>query len=325
MKNFKRILFLSLIIFISLFLIIITCSDPIEHSTTTTNSESTTTTTTISGTTTTSTTSTTTSTTTTTIPGTTTTTTTTTTIAGQVATPVITANDDIRAGISVAKIVTITCATSGATIRYTIDGTNPTQSNGILYTGSFTLYYTTNVKAIAYKSGMSDSNIATQTINYTLSLSNHITDWRNEIIYFMLTDRFADGDSTNNSQMPSQDDYSPSDGKKYQGGDFKGIINKINYLKNLGITTIWITSPVKQAWENSQYASYHGYWPQNFKDVDPHLGTMADFREMVKVAHDNGIKVIMDIVINHTGSLFFYDLNGNGSPDSNEWEPSYNP
>jgi len=299
MQRIKKIFILSFCIFIFLFLILITCSEPIEHSTTTTTSGSSTT-------------------------SSSTPTTTPTTVSGQVASPVISISDDMRASISVAKIVSINCSTSGATIRYTTDGSTPTQTNGTIYTSPFTLYYTTTIKAIAYKSGMSDSNITTENVTYNLALSNHVTDWRNEIIYFMLTDRFGDGDSTNNSQMPDSGDYEPGDGKKYQGGDFRGIINKINYLKNLGITTIWISSPVKQAWENSQYASYHGYWAQNFKEVDPHLGTMADFREMVKVCHDNGIKVIMDIVINHTASLFFYDLNGNGTPDSNEWEPAYN-
>lgn len=153
----------------------------------------------------------------------------------------------------------------------------------------------------------------------SVTLTSNVNDWRERVIYFTLTDRFNDGDSSNNKFITTgNSDYVLTDGKTYQGGDFKGLIDKMDYLKNLGITALWITSPVMQAWENDAAASYHGYWAQNFTKVDPHLGDMNLMREMVKAAHDRGIAVIMDVVVNHTGSLFYYPS------QSNEWEPVFN-
>lgn len=216
------------------------------------------------------------------------------------------------------KNVTLS-STDGASIYYTLDGSEPTVGSGILYDGQFKLYYSSTLKARAFKDGNDPSEILTQEVDVSINLTNNVTDWREEIIYFMLTDRFNDGDSSNNQQMDSGADHIPGDGKTYQGGDFQGVIDKLDYLEELGVTAIWITSPVVQAWENANYTSYHGYWAQNFMDVDPHLGTIEEMRKMVYEAHKRGIKVIMDVVVNHTGSLFKYP---GASPD--EWEPDFN-
>lgn len=126
-----------------------------------------------------------------------------------------------------------------------------------------------------------------------------------DIIYFVLTDRFCDGDSANNSDVDKANPFA------YHGGDFQGIINKIPYLKNLGITALWIT-PVyvnMPVYENGRWA-YHGYWPLDFEKVDPHLyskqegipdGSKLYLKQLVDMLHDNGIKVILDMVVNHTG------------------------
>lgn len=140
-------------------------------------------------------------------------------------------------------------------------------------------------------------------------ITNQVVDWRDEIIYQLFTDRFADGDPSNNYNVDL------TRWGKYHGGDWQGVIDKMDYLKELGVTTIWISPVVKNVEEDAGFASYHGYWTQDFKDVNFHFGDMAKLREMIKVAHDNGIKVILDIVVNHIGQLFYYDINGNGYPD----------
>lgn len=138
---------------------------------------------------------------------------------------------------------------------------------------------------------------------------NLVDDWRDEVIYQLMTDRFADGDVNNNNKVNK---YSLT---SWNGGDFQGIIDKVDYLKALGVTTVWISPVVKNVEEDAGIAGYHGYWTQDFTGVNPHFGDMAKLREMVDVLHDNGIKVILDIVANHIGQLFYYDMNKNDQPD----------
>ncbi|KYH35116.1 beta/alpha-amylase precursor [Clostridium tepidiprofundi DSM 19306] len=118
------------------------------------------------------------------------------------------------------------------------------------------------------------------------NFSNH------DLIYFIMTDRFYDGD-TSNDNFP---DVNKKDAKAYHGGDLKGIIKKLDYIKSLGTTAIWITPVVK-----NEPKGYHGYWAYDFYKVDPHIGTMDDFKNLVDEAHKRNIKVIMDYVVNHTG------------------------
>lgn len=177
--------------------------------------------------------------------------------------------------------------------------------------------------------------------------------WQDEVIYFMLTDRFYDGDPSNNTpEGAAKNLYDPQqrDLDSYHGGDFRGIEIALerNYFNNLGITAIWITPPVKNVW-NTSYdmgdkgkTGYHGYWTQNFMDIDPHLtsarkmdgspypegreGRMAHYRDLVNLAHRKGIRIIQDMVCNHTGPVFYYDTNNNGKFDRNgrdEWIASY--
>lgn len=113
---------------------------------------------------------------------------------------------------------------------------------------------------------------------------------QNDLIYFIMTDRFNDGDLTNDHNTDKND---PS---AFHGGDFKGITQKLDYIKSLGTTAIWIT-PAAQ----NDAKGYHGYWIDDFYKVDSHLGTMADLKDLVKSAHKRNIKVILDYVANHTG------------------------
>lgn len=128
---------------------------------------------------------------------------------------------------------------------------------------------------------------------------------QSDIIYFALTDRFRDGDPANNFDVDRNNPFA------YHGGDFAGIIEKIPYLKNLGITALWI-SPVyvNSHLKDNNMWGYHGYWPLDFDRIDPHLyspaeGIGAGSREYLKrladELHGNGIKLILDMVVNHTG------------------------
>lgn len=115
-----------------------------------------------------------------------------------------------------------------------------------------------------------------------------------DLIYFIMIDRFNDGDLDNNSFEDT--DISKENPKAYQGGDLEGIIQKLDYIKDLGATTIWITPIVK----NEPYG-YHGYWTEDFYEVDPHFGDMDTLKRLVSEAHDRDMKIILDYVVNHTG------------------------
>lgn len=172
--------------------------------------------------------------------------------------------------------------------------------------------------------------------------------WVDDVIYFVLTDRFYDGDPENN--VPPGCDPTLYDGMLknincYQGGDFRGLelALRSGYFKSLGITSIWITPPVKNAWRSGYdqggwKTGYHGYWTQDFLDIDPHLtsvtsldgkpyensvnGRMQHYKDLVTLAHSQGIKIIQDVVCNHVGPLFYYDTNNNHQfdvNDKNEW------
>ena len=140
-------------------------------------------------------------------------------------------------------------------------------------------------------------------------VGTHVTDWRDEVVYQLMVDRFYNGDKTNDYNV---NPYAPA---AYHGGDWQGVIDKLDYLKELGVTAIWISPVVKNVEEDAGVSSYHGYWTQDFTAVNPHFGDLAKLREMVDACHDRGIKVILDIVTNHIGQLFYYDINGNGQPD----------
>src|SRR5882762_8803068 len=124
-------------------------------------------------------------------------------------------------------------------------------------------------------------------------------DWRDENIYQIFTDRFNDGDpSNNNAESGRGSPYAPADSRGIHGGDFKGIQQKLDYIKSLGATAIWISPIVLNV-----RGEFHGYDARNFYKVDPHWGTMADLQHLVQAAHARGILVIDDIVVNHGGNL----------------------
>ncbi len=131
-----------------------------------------------------------------------------------------------------------------------------------------------------------------------------------DVIYFLMPDRFADGDPTNNDPAKSKGLYDRKKSRHYHGGDLQGVIDKLGYIKSLGATSIW-TTPVYDNADRPdslevypgmpETTGYHGYGAVDFYGVDEHLGDMAKLKEFVKKAHDNGFVVLQDQVVNHTG------------------------
>jgi glycosidase len=132
-----------------------------------------------------------------------------------------------------------------------------------------------------------------------------------ESAYFVMTDRYANGDTSNDNGGLKAGAYEagfdPSDHGMFHGGDFKGLTNSLDRIKKLGFTSIWVTPPVKQQYVQGNSAAYHGYWGLDFTTVDPHFGTEYDFKEFVVKAQAIGLKVIIDIVVNHTADIIQYD------------------
>ncbi len=130
-------------------------------------------------------------------------------------------------------------------------------------------------------------------------------DWRDHVIYFLLVDRFDNGKRSpiyNGVRATGQID--PRKGDIIHGGTIKGIKRRLTYLKNLGITTLWLSPIIKNRVDGN---SIHGYAIQDFLSVDPHFGTLADFKKLVSSAHELGIRIVLDIVINHTGDNWAYE------------------
>ncbi|MEL6942820.1 MAG: alpha-amylase family glycosyl hydrolase [Bacteroidota bacterium] len=149
------------------------------------------------------------------------------------------------------------------------------------------------------------------------TLAQDYFTWDNATVYFLLTDRFFDGDITNN--FPYGRIADPIGG--FQGGDLKGLTQKINegYFDDLGVDAIWFTAPYEQihgavpgywnGYPSDNHYAYHGYYALDFTEVDANMGTVADMQAFVDAAHAKGIRVIMDIVINHVGYETLADAN----------------
>ncbi|WP_425230850.1 alpha-amylase family glycosyl hydrolase [Sphingomonas sp.] len=141
-----------------------------------------------------------------------------------------------------------------------------------------------------------------------------------EVIYFLLPDRFENGDPSNDRGGLTGDrlqtGFDPTAKGFYHGGDLRGLLNRLPYIQDLGATAIWVgpifrNNPV-QGPPGQESAGYHGYWITDFTQIDPHLGTNADFKALVDAAHARGMKVYMDIVVNHTADVIRYrDCPGN--------------
>jgi glycosidase len=129
----------------------------------------------------------------------------------------------------------------------------------------------------------------------------------NEVIYFVLTDRYANGKPENDRGSGiSQGGFNPKSQFGFHGGDFVGMAQNLDRLKRLGVTSLWITPPVVQNAVQGSTSAYHGYWGIDFTNVDPHWGSEAEFKAFVDKAHSLGMKVFVDVVLNHTGDIIRY-------------------
>ena len=139
--------------------------------------------------------------------------------------------------------------------------------------------------------------------------ANADIDWRNQVIYQIMVDRFANGDANNDIHV---DTATPG---HFHGGDWQGVIDHLDYLQSLGVTALWISPVVKNVESDAGFDSYHGYWQQDLLRPNAHFGDLDKLRELVDTAHAKGMLVVLDVVTNHMGQLFYYDINGNGQPD----------
>lgn len=151
-------------------------------------------------------------------------------------------------------------------------------------------------------------------------------DWDEAVVYFTVTDRFFDGNKKNN-----KDGYDVSENgtSSYHGGDFAGLTKKLDYLQDLGVNTIWITPIVENEMEEGLTTEvpgilswgYHGYWASDFTKLDSHLGTEKEFKALLDAAHKRGMKIMVDVVLNHSGydqedyfNSLLKDVSGNTIP-----------
>ncbi len=156
-------------------------------------------------------------------------------------------------------------------------------------------------------------------------------DWRDEIIYFLLPDRFSDGlehtrplldPGARQAARPAGfrwDKWAESGGARWQGGSIKGVTSKLGYLAQLGVSTVWLGPIFKQRRPDD---SYHGYAIQDFLEVDPRLGTRADLVALVDAAHAAGLRVILDVIFNHTGNNWVYEGDAD-LPPYRQWPEFY--
>jgi glycosidase len=144
-------------------------------------------------------------------------------------------------------------------------------------------------------------------------------DWRDQIIYFVVTDRFADGDPRNNDQGAGE--YRPGERSKFQGGDLAGLRQRLAYVQGLGATALWITPPVANQWLDRSvgYSGYHGYWAEHFMRVDRHLGTLRDYQLLSDSLHRRGMYLIQDIVVNHVGNFFDFRADWRADAPERSW------
>lgn len=224
--------------------------------------------------------------------------------------------------------------------RYTIDGSDPV--NGISFNNSAVivvgaeLAVDESMQLCLWAENSSSSANECFTLTKVAQPAASDFTWDNANVYFVITDRFKDGNASNNNSYgrPSVD----ATGKKigtFHGGDIAGLTEKLNagYFTDLGVNAIWITAPYEQAHgfvgggSNGDFAhyAYHGYYVQDYSNLDANMGTPAEFKQFVDTAHSQGIRVVMDVVMNHAGYNTLKDMHefNYGSTTAGEyWTPN---
>ena len=203
--------------------------------------------------------------------------------------------------------------------------------------------------AVGFTAQAAETETAAISVAYPESADDFT--WDNATVYFLLTDRFNNGNTTNDNsynrglyQDGSKVDYGTinNGGTKFdgnvatfQGGDFKGITQKIKegYFDDLGVNAIWVSGWVEQIHgytvggdgkQSFAHYAYHGYYASDFTELDKNYGTEAEFKEMIDTAHEHGIRIVMDVVMNHPGYNSIYDMNEYGfGALLNGWQDKY--
>ena len=131
--------------------------------------------------------------------------------------------------------------------------------------------------------------------------------WREQVVYMLLIDRFNDGDPGNNDQGFGE--YDPARATHFSGGDLQGVIDRLDYIRSLGATAVWISPPVANQWWSTPYQAtgWHGYWPTHFQEIDRHFGTLDTYKRLSHELHCRGMYLIQDIITNHAGNFYAYD------------------
>lgn len=140
-------------------------------------------------------------------------------------------------------------------------------------------------------------------------------DWHNATVYFVLTDRFQNGDPTNDNSYGRHKDGMQEIGT-FHGGDLRGLVSKLDYLQQLGVNALWVSAPFEQihGWVGGgtkgdfPHYAYHGYYTQDWTTLDANMGTGDDLRALVDGAHQRGIRILFDVVMNHTGYATLADM-----------------
>ncbi|MBV1909319.1 MAG: hypothetical protein KUG78_08350, partial [Kangiellaceae bacterium] len=135
-------------------------------------------------------------------------------------------------------------------------------------------------------------------------------DVRDDIFYFVLPDRFNNGDPSNDNGSKSiaisSGGFDLSSTRGFHGGDIKGIEQKLDYLQQMGITAIWMTPLLRNRTIQADGIAHHGYWIVDFTQIDPHFGSNDDLKSLIKLAHKKNMKVFFDIITNHTADVIKY-------------------
>lgn len=190
-------------------------------------------------------------------------------------------------------------------------GVNSTQNKSYLFVD---LYVPENLQPATYNLIFFYDDIEKQysfpVLERELQVDEHKGFSNEDVIYLIMADRFCDGNKLNNTIGDSLDHFTAVDIDGRKGGDIEGIISKLDYIKQLGVTAIWITPML----ENNMYMSYHGYAATDFYKIDPRFGSNELYKKLVEEAHKLGLKIILDHVSNHIGINHYWV---NNLPDSN--------
>jgi glycosidase len=235
-------------------------------------------------------------------------------------------------GLGSSKTISVVIQDNGSGVTnqtYSIDGVQRTLSGSSITINAGTKPDGTKINLIVSATNANGTSVTTGTYTVKDFSGSSWRDFREENVYFMMTDRFADGNTSNNNLWG--DEYLPGgesqkyayDESKtglltyYHGGDFQGIINNLDYLQDMGFTAIWITPAVKQPEGRYYYdgsaggdyyeaSAFHGYWAYDFDQIDPHLHDSgvdndgwSDFEDLADELHARDMKLMLDIVVNH--------------------------